>query len=413
MNLKDRLKHAWNVFSGNENVAPESGYVFSSGGRTNYNMPRTYSYSSFAASIFNRIAIDVATTSFEHVKIDKQTDDRESMNSGLNYCLNTEANIDQSSSSFIQDLVFSMFEHGVIAVVPIETTLSPKRTGGYDILSMRVGEIKEWFPKHVRVNLYNEDTGKFQEIVVPKKDVAIIENPLYAVTNSENSVLKRLLRKMSEFDKMEADIASRKLDLVLQMPYALKTQTQVDKAEERVKHIENQLKNNHHGIAYVDATEKFTQLNRPLDNQMYETVENLTQEFYNQLGLTATIFNGTAKEEEIRTYYTRTIDPIVDRIIEEFNRKFLTKTARSQGQTIEAYRDMFKFVSVSSLADMADKFRRNSVLTSNEIRKILRMKVSDDPRADELYNPNMPDQDQGGMPDNSMPKIEAKQEGQL
>lgn len=401
------------MFSGNENVAPESGYVFSSGGRTNYNMPRRYSYSSFAASIFNRIAIDVATTSFEHVKIDKQTDDRETMNSGLNYCLNTEANIDQSSSSFIQDLVFSMFEHGVIAVVPIETTLNPKRTGGYDILSMRVGEIKEWFPKHVRVNLYNEDTGKFQEIVVPKKDVAIIENPLYAVTNSENSVLKRLLRKMSEFDKMEADIASRKLDLVLQMPYALKTQTQVDKAEERVKHIENQLKNNHHGIAYVDATEKFTQLNRPLDNQMYETVENLTQEFYNQLGLTETIFNGTAKEEEIRTYYTRTIDPIVDRIIEEFNRKFLTKTARSQGQTIEAYRDMFKFVSVSSLADMADKFRRNSVLTSNEIRKILRMKVSDDPRADELYNPNMPDQDQGGIPDNSMPKIEVKQEGQL
>lgn len=405
MKFTDRIQHAWNAFTGKETEQVESfDFALGTSGSRPGHKKVHYSTSSFAASIFNRIAIDVATTTFEHVKIGDGKDDtlkdeekkyREIQKTGLNYCLNTEANIDQTSTAFMQDLVYSMFDEGVIAIVPVETSLSPYETGGYDIHSMRVGRILQWYPKHVRVELYNDTTGNHEELYLSKQVVAIIENPLYAVTNGENSVLKRLLRKMSELDDMDSLVASGKLDLLFQLPYPMKSEQQRKAAMERIKAIEKQLKNNHHGMAYIDGTEKVTQLNRPINDQLNESVIELKQEFYNQLGLTETIFSGTASEAEVRLYYSRTIDPIVDYIIEEFSRKFLTKTARTQGHTIEGYRDMFKFVSINALADMSDKFKRNAILTTNEIRGTMRMAPHPDPRADELYNPNMPDQDQG------------------
>ena len=399
MKITERIQHAWNAFTGKETQAEAFKASFgATGGRPGHQKRSNFTTASFAASIFNRIAIDVATTTFEHVKLyenDEKKEQRDIIDSGLNYCLSTEANIDQSSKAFIQDMVYSMFDEGVVAVVPVETSISPLETGGYDIHSLRAGRIVEWFPKHVRVELYNENTGRHEEIFLDKKVVVIIENPLYAITNSENSVLKRLIRKMNELDDMDELVASGRLDLIIQLPYAMKTEAQVKNAKERLENIEKQLKVNHHGMAYIDGTEKVTQLNRPINDQLREGVEELRQEFYNQLGLTQTIFNGTASEAEVRLYYSRTIDPIIDYIIEEFNRKFLTKTARTQGHTIEAYRDMFKFVSIGALADMSDKFKRNAIMTTNEIRSTIRMAPHSDPRADELYNPNMPDQDQG------------------
>lgn len=398
MKLTDRIQHAWNAFTGKETQAENFESSFgASGGRPGHRKRNSFTTSTLVAPIFNRIAIDVATTTFTHVKVGVKNKKayRDTIESGMQYCLNTEANVDQSSKAFIQDLVYSMFDEGVVAVVPVETSISPMKTGGYDIHSLRVGKILEWYPKHVRVELYNEDTGNHEELYLDKAMVGIIENPLSPVTNSENSVLKRLLRKISELDNMDDLISSGRLDLLIQLPYAMKTDAQRKGARERLKNIEQQLKENVHGMAYIDGTEKVTQLNRPVNDQLPENVEKLTQDLYNQLGLTQAIFDGTADEAQVRLYYSRTIDPIIDYIIEEFNRKFLTKTARTQGHEFQAHRDMFKFVSIGALADMSDKFKRNAIMTTNEIRSTMKMAPHPDDRADELYNPNMPDQDQG------------------
>lgn len=352
--------------------------------------------------------MDVAMTGFKHVKINPKNEDVTDLSTGLNSCLTVESNIDQTHIQFIHDLVYSMFDEGVVAVVPVDTTLNPEVTGSYDIISLRVGKIVNWFPKHVEVNLYNEETGQNERITIEKKNVAIVENPLYAVVNDENSTLKRLTRKLNQLDDVDALAASGRLDLLVSVPYAVKTETQKQMAEKRIADIEAQLASGRNGIAYIDGTEKVTQLNRPANSQLPETIDKLEQRFYNQLGLTQNIFNGTASEAELRTYYSRTIDPIVDYIVAEFNRKFLTKTARTQGQVIVAYRDMFKTVTVESIAALGDAFRRNYIASSNEIRKIVGFKPSNDPRADELFNPNIADnkQDSKGIEPIPKPKEE-------
>lgn len=338
--------------------------------------------------------MDVSMTHFKHVKINPDNEDVTDQKTGLNNCLTVEANIDQTHIQFIQDLVYSMFDEGVVAVVPVETTLNPGKYGSWDINSLRVGKVVNWFPRHVEVNLYNEDTGQNERIVIEKKNVAIVENPLYAVVNDENSTLKRLIRKLNQLDDVDAIAASGRLDLLISVPYSVKTETQRQMAEKRINDIEVQLASGRNGIGYIDGTEKVMQLNRPANSQLPETINNLTQQFYNQLGLTKTIFDGTASESELRTYYSRTIDPIVDNIVAEFTRKFLTKTARTQGQNIVAYRDMFKTVTVESVSQLGDTFRRNSIATANEIRKIVGLKPSNDARADELFNPNIADNNQ-------------------
>lgn len=338
--------------------------------------------------------MDVSMTTFKHVKINPENEDVTDQKTGLNNCLTVEANIDQTHIQFIQDIVYSMFDEGVVAVVPVETTLNPGKYGSWDINSLRVGKVMNWFPKHVEVNLYNDNTGQNERIVVEKQNVALLENPLYAVVNDENSTLKRLIRKLNQLDDVDALASSGRLDLLISVPYAVKTETQKAMAEKRIKDIEAQLATGRNGIAYMDGTEKVMQLNRPANSQLPETINNLTQQFYNQLGLTKTIFDGTASESELRTYYSRTIDPIVDNIVAEFKRKFLTKTARTQGQSIVAYRDMFKTVTVESVAQLGDTFRRNSIASANEIRKIVGLKPSNDPRADELFNPNIADNNQ-------------------
>jgi hypothetical protein len=335
--------------------------------------------------------MDVSMTSFSHVKINPQNDDVTDMNTGLNNCLTVEANIDQTHIQLIHDLVYSMFDEGVVAVVPVDTTLDPTVSGSYDINSMRVGRVVSWYPKHVDVWLYNDNTGIPERITIAKNNVAIIENPLAAVINRENSVLKRLIRKLSQLDVTDDN---SRLDLLISVPYGIKTETQKQMAEKRIKDIEAQLASGRHGIAYIDGTEKAMQLNRPVNSQLLEEITMLTQQFYNQLGLTQNIFNGTASEAELRTYYSRTIDPIVNTITAEFTRKFLTKTARTQGQVISAYRDLFNIVPVETIATLGDTFRRNGIASSNELRKIIGLRRSNDARADELFNPNIADKNQ-------------------
>lgn len=391
MKLMDRISHAWNAF--NTPPIPTYDYGYSSSRPTHKNVS-FFSTSSYVSSIYNRIAMDVSMTSFKHVKIDPLNEDVTDMNTGLNSCLTLEANIDQSHIQFIHDLVYSMFDEGVVAVVPVETTINPRLSGSYDINSLRVGKIVNWYPKHVEVDLYNEETGQNQRVTLEKKNVAIIENPLYAVVNDENSTLKRLSKKLNQLDNIDNLAYSGRLDLLISVPYGIKTDTQRQMAENRIASIEAQLANGKNGIAYIDATEKVTQINRPSNPQLSERINELTQQFYNQLGLTQNIFNGTASEVELRTYYTRTIDPIIDNIVAEFNRKFLTKTARTQGQKVVYYRDMFKTVPVETIANLGDAFRRNSIASSNELRKLIGLKPSNDPKADELFNPNIADVNQ-------------------
>lgn len=392
MKITDRIKHAWNAFTNtNHLVSYDIGPSMS---RPIHKAHARFNVSSHVSSIYNRIAIDVSMTSFKHVKIDPKNEDMVDMKSGLNECLRTEANIDQTHIQFFQDLVYSMFDEGVVAVVPVDTTLSPKTTDGYDINSLRVGRIVNWFPKHVLVDVYNEETGKNEQVNLEKKFVAIIENPLYSVINDENSTLKRLVSKMNQLDDVDRTTASGRLDLLISIPYGIKTEAQKKMAEARISNIEQQLANGRNGIAYIDQTEKVTQLNRPANDQLLESIQELRQEFYNQLGLTQTIFDGTANESELRTYYTRTIDPVVENITSEMNRKFLTKTGRTQGQRIVYYRDMFKMVPVETIAGLGDTFRRNAIMTSNELRQVIGLRPSDDPRADELFNPNIADKNQ-------------------
>jgi hypothetical protein len=356
---------------------------------------------SIISSIYTRIGIDVAAIAVRHVRADDQDRYLEDIDSGLQNCLKVEANIDQAATQFRQDVVMTLMDEGVAAVVPVDTSLSPLESGGYDIKTLRVGRVVMWYPKHVTVSLYNEAFGRREDITLPKTTVAIIENPLYSVMNEPNSTLQRLIRKLNLLDSVDEQSASGKLDLIIQLPYVIKSETKRQQAEQRRRDIEFQLKGSQYGIAYTEATEKVTQLNRPAENNLMGQVEYLTNMLWSQLGLTAEVMNGTADEKVMKNYYARTVEPMLDAIVEAMRRTFLTKTARSQRQTIMYFRDPFKFVPIGGeggIADIADKFARNEITSSNEIRQAIGMKPRSEPKADALINSNMPQGDTGVDP---------------
>ena len=389
MSFGSRLKHAWNAFTNRDptskGIGPGVGYSY----RPDRPRFTRGNEKSLTTSVYNRIALDVAAIGIKHCKLDKNNRYIEDVNSGLNNCLNLEANIDQTGRSFIQDVVMSMLDEGCVAIVPVDTTFNPNNTNSYDIQTMRTAKIIEWKPTSVKVRIYNDRTGEKEELWVPKKTVAIIENPLYAVVNEPNSTMQRLVRKLNLLDIIDEQSGSGKLDLIIQLPYVIKTEARRAQAEQRRKDIEEQLSGSKYGIAFTDGTEHVTQLNRSLDNNLMKQIEYLTSMLYSQLGITQTILDGTADEKTMLNYYNRSIEPIVSAIVDELKRKFLTKTARSQGQSIVAFRDPFKLVPVNNIAEIADKFTRNEILTSNEIRQIIGMKPSDDPKADMLLNSNL------------------------
>ena len=384
-----RLKHAWNVFRSRDPTSE-----FGDTGASHYNRPDRPRFTrgnerSITTSVLNRIALDASAIDILHVRLDKNGRFLEEINSGLNNCLTLSANTGQTGRAFKQDAVMSMLDEGCVAIVPTDTTMNPKVTDSYDIETMRVGKIIQWRPQHVQVRIYNEQTGKKEELWLPKKTVAIVENPLYAVMNEPNSTMQRLIHKLGLLDITDEQTASGKLDLIIQLPYVIKTDARRQQAENRRKDIEMQLAGSKYGIAYTDGTEKITQLNRSLENNLMKQVEYLTNQLYSQLGITQTILDGTADEKTMLNYYNRTIEPIVSAIADEMKRKFLTKTARTQNQSIEFFRNPFKLVPVNDIAEIADKFTRNEIMTSNEIRQIVGMKPSDDPKADELRNSNI------------------------
>ena len=388
LNIGNRLKHAFNAFM---NRDPTYCRNIGSGYSIRPDRPRLSrgNERSIVTSIFNRIAIDVSNIDIKHCRLDNNGRFIEEIDSGLNNCLGLEANIDQTGRAFIQDIVMSMLDEGCVAIVPVDTTLNPKITNSYDILSMRTGKIIEWYPSHVKVRVYNDKTGEKEDIILPKKQVGILENPLYAVVNEPNSNMQRLIRKLSLLDVTDEQTASGKLDLIIQLPYAVKSDLRKRQADDRVKAIEDQLATNKYGIAYIDGTEKVTQLNRSVENNLLKQIEYLTGMAFSQIGITQSILDGSADEKTMLNYYNRTIDPIISVIVDEMKRKFLTKTARSQQQSILYFRDPFKLVPVNDIAEIADKFTRNEIMTSNEIRQIVGMKPSDDPKADELRNSNI------------------------
>lgn len=383
-----RLKHAWNAFM---NRAPTS-YYYDIGAGYSYRPDRPRltggNERSIVTAVYNRIALDVAAVDVMHVRLDENGRFLETINSKLNNCLTLEANIDQTGRAFLQDIVMSMMDEGCVAVVPVDTNLNPY-TGSYDIETMRVGKILEWYPQHIRVRLYNEQSGQKEDITIPKSMAAIIENPLYAVINEPNSTMQRLIRKLNLLDVMDEKNSSGKLDLIIQLPYIVKSEARRRQAEERRQEIENQLVGSKYGIAYTDGTERITQLNRPVENNLMSQIEYLTSMLFSQLGLTQGILDGSADEKTMLNYYNRTTEPILSAITNEMKRKFLTKTARSQRQSIEFFRDPFRLVPVSEISEIADKFTRNEIMSSNEIRQIIAMKPSDDPKADELRNKNL------------------------
>lgn len=383
-----RLRHAWDVFRNRE---PTYNYINTGPGTTyrpDQNRLTGGNDRSIVTGIFNRIAIDVASINIRHCRMDENGRFKEYINSSLDNCLNLEANLDQSGRAFKQDIVMSMLDEGVVAIVPIDTTLDPTKTTSYDIESMRTGKIVEWYPKHVKVNVYNEKTGLREDIKLPKDMVAIIENPLYAIVNEHNSTMQRLKRKLVLLDSADEATNSGKLDLIIQLPYVIKTDSKKKLAEKRKQDIEDQLKGPY-GIAYVDGTEKVIQLNRPIENNLLKQVEYLTKSLYSQLGITEEILNGTADEQTMLNYNSRIIEPIVSAIVDSMKRTFLTKTARTQSQTLMFFRDPFKLVPVNNIAEIADKLTRNEILTSNEVRGIIGMKPSNDPKADKLINSNL------------------------
>ena len=395
--FSSRLKHAWNAFL---NKDPTSNYTPM--GSSYYYRPDRPRMSrgnerSIVTSVYNRIALDVAAITIQHCKLDENGRFIEAVNSKLNSCLNLEANIDQTGRAFRQDIVMSMFDEGCVAIVPVDTTFNPNTTGAYDILSMRTAKVIQWYPQHVKLRLYNDRTGEKEEVTLPKSSVAIIENPLFAVINEPNSTMQRLIRKLVLLDAVDEQSGSGKLDLIIQLPYVIKSDARKQQAEQRRKDIEMQLADSKFGIAYTDGTERITQLNRSVDNNLMKQIEYLTSMLYSQLGITQAILDGTADEKTMLNYYDRTIEPIVSAIVDEMKRKFLTKTARSQNQSIEFFRDPFKLVPVNELAEISDKFTRNEIMTSNEIRQIIGIKPSDDPKADELRNSNLNQpEDKGG-----------------
>ena len=388
LNLSTRLAHAWNAFTSRD---PTQYIITGPGYSSRPDRPRLSrgNEKSIATSIFNRIALDVSSVSIKHCRLDKNGRYVEDIDSGLNNCLTLEANKDQTGRAFIQDAVLSMLDEGCVALVPVETTIDPKNSNSYQIDSMRTGKITEWYPDMVRVRLYNDRTGEKEEILLPKSQVAIIENPLYAVVNEYNSTMQRLIRKLSLLDVTDEQTASGKLDLIIQLPYVIKTETKREQAERRRKDIIEQLAGSQYGIAYTDGTEKITQLNRSLENNLLKQVEYLTNMVYSQLGITQSVLDGTADEKTMLNYTNRTVEPIISAIVDELKRKFLTKTARSQLQSIVYFRDPFRLVPVNDIAEIADKFTRNEIMTSNEIRQIVGMQPSKDPKADELVNSNI------------------------
>ena len=383
-----RLKHAWNAFF---NKDPTNEFKYYGPGYS-YRPDRVGftrgNERSIVTAIYNRIALDVASINIRHVRVDENGGYLEDMKTGLNNCLSVEANIDQTYRAFIQDVVISMLDEGAVALVPIDTDSNPDN-GSYDILTMRTGKILEWYPRHIKVRVYNDQTGQKEEITVSKSTACIIENPLYAVINEPNSTMQRLIRKLNLLDIIDEQSGSGKLDLIIQLPYIIKTEARKNQAEARRKDIEQQLAGSKYGIAYTDGTEHITQLNRSVDNNLMEQIEFLTSMLYSQLGICQAILDGTADEKTMLNYTNRTIEPIVASITDEMERKFLTKTARSQKQAIKYFRDPFKLVPVNDIAEIADKFTRNEIMTSNEMRQIVGLKPSDDPDADELRNKNL------------------------
>ena len=389
MGLLTQIRHGWNAFlnrdpTGNyRNIGPEYSY------RPDRPRLTRGNERSIVTSVYNRIALDVASIDIKHCKLDENGRFVSVVNSALNNCLSLEANIDQTSRAFIQDIVMSMLDEGCVAIVPIETDVDPNSTDSYKIFSMRTGKILGWYPSHVKVRVYNENTGRKEDIIVPKKSVSIIENPLYAVINEPNSTMQRLIRKLNLLDVIDEQSGSGKLDLIIQLPYTVKSDLRKQQAESRRNDIERQLTGTKYGIAYTDATEHITQLNRSVDNNLMKQIEYLTSMLYSQLGITQSVLDGTADEQTMLNYNSRTVEPIISAIVDEMKRKFLTKTARTQLQTISFFRDPFKLVPVNNIAEIADKFTRNEILTSNEIRQIIGMKPSDDPKADKLINSNI------------------------
>lgn len=390
MKITSRLKNAWNTFM---NKDPTYMYKndFGAGYSIRPDRPRFTrgNERTIVTSIYNRIALDVASLNIKHVRLDKDGRYLEDMNSGLNNCLTLEANIDQTGRAFIQDAVMSMLDEGCVALVPVDTDVNPEQSNSFDILSIRVGKILEWFPQHVRVRVYNERTGQREDIVVEKRTVAIIENPLYSVINEPNSTMQRLIRKLSILDAIDEQSGSGKLDLIIQLPYVIKSEARRAQAESRRSDIESQLSGSRLGIAYTDGTERIVQLNRPVENNLLKTIEYLTNMLYGQLGITQGVLDGTADEKTMLNYHNSTTEPIISAIADEMKRKFLTKTARTQNQSITFFRDPFKLVPIDNIAEIADKFTRNEILSKNEIRQIIGMKPSNDPKADQLINSNI------------------------
>lgn len=391
----ERLKHAWNAFKSRDPtddiIDHKEFYQYGSTFRPDRTRLRYSVEKTLMTSIINRIAMDVAAIPIRHVRVDEKGNFSSIINDSLDYVLNVEANKDQTGRSFIQDAVMSMCDEGCIAIVPVDTSLDPKLSGAFEIQSLRVGKIIQWYPDDVRVSLYNDNRGLKEEITVPKKMTAIIENPLYAVMNEHNSTLQRLIRKLNLLDTIDEQAASAKLNLLIQLPYTIKSEARQNQAEKRRKDIESQLVESKYGIAYTDATEKVTQLNRSVENDMLQQIEYLTKLFFNQLGISEGVFYGTANDSEMENYYNRTIEPIISTITNECARKFITKTGRTQGQNLMFFRDPFKLIPITEIAEITDKLTRNEVLTSNEIRAKIGFEPSDDPKADELRNSNIAD----------------------
>lgn len=389
MKIGDRLAHAWNAFM---NRDPTTSNIYS--GSSYFNRPdrtrlRTGTEKSIINAIYNRLSLDTASMDIRHVRLDDNGRYIETIDSYFNECLTLSANTDQTSRMFMQDVAMSLLDEGSVAIVPVDTTFNPNITSSYDILSLRTGKILEWFPQHVKIRVYDENKGVKKDVIIPKKNVALIENPYYSIMNAHNSTLQRLIRKLNILDAIDEQSGSGKLDMIIKLPYAIKGTTRQRQAEERRKKIEDQLTDSKYGIAYIDGTESITQLNRPVENNLMKQIEYLTNLLFSQLGLTQAILDGTADEKIMLNYYNRTIEPILSAITDEMKRKFLTKTARTQGQTIQFFRDPFKLVPVTEIAEIADTLTRNEIASSNEIRQIMGWKPSSDPKADELRNSNI------------------------
>ena len=413
MDIGSRLKHAWNAFMNRDPT--EVDYDIGPAYYYRPDRPRLTrgNERSIVTAVYNRIALDVSDIDIRHVRLDENGRYIEDIDSGLNNCLTVEANIDQTGKAFIQDIVMSMLDEGCVAIVPVDTTLNPKVTGSYDINSMRTGKIVQWYPQHVKVNLYNDKTGRKEEVTLPKSMVAIVENPLYAVMNEPNSTLQRLIRKLNLLDYVDEQTGAGKLDLIIQLPYVIKSNARRQQAEDRRADIERQLKDSKYGIAYTDGTERITQLNRPVENNLMTQIEYLTSMLYSQLGINQTVLDGTADEKTMLNYTNRSIGPIISAIVDEMKRKFLTKTARSQMQSIRYFKDPFKLVPVNEIAEISDKLTRNEIASSNEIRQIIGWKPSQDPAADELRNKNLNQQSPDMIPpeDQMYEDPEAYEEG--